>query len=78
MKSAKNKTVLLAVDIPDAVWKKATASGGEGNCVEVADCTEFASRGIAIRDSKDPEGPVLLFQPATFSTFVSGIDVVDQ
>ncbi|MER7043519.1 DUF397 domain-containing protein [Streptomyces jumonjinensis] len=72
------RPALRAADLPGASWRKASFSAGEGNCVEVADCTEFASRGIAIRDSKDSEGPVLLFQRATFSAFVSGIDVVDQ
>lgn len=47
------------VDLTNAVWRKAAASGGNGG-----GCFEFAEAGadvIALRDSKDPEGPVLLY-----------------
>ena len=37
-------------------WRKATASQGSQGCVELAPLT----RAIAVRDSKDPNGPMLL------------------
>jgi uncharacterized protein DUF397 len=37
------------------VWRVATYTGGNGNCVEVADAT----RVILIRDTKDRDGAVL-------------------
>ena len=49
-------------------WIKARASSHNGACVEVA-----AARGsIAVRDSKDPAGPVLLCTPAGFAAFLDG------
>ena len=47
--------------------KSSFSGGGSGQeCVEVA----LNRKGtVAIRDSKDPEGPVLLFTPAAWSAF---------
>jgi hypothetical protein len=48
-------------------WRKSTYSGDQGgDCVEVAE----ASAAIAIRDSKNPAGPILTLDPATFTTFI--------
>jgi hypothetical protein len=47
------------VDLTKAVWRKAAASGGNGGgCMEFAPVAEDV---IAVRDSKDAAGPVLLF-----------------
>jgi hypothetical protein len=43
-------------DLSRAQWRKSSYSGNSGNCVEVADCGHV----IAVRDSKDPDGPVLV------------------
>jgi hypothetical protein len=59
------------VKVPDlsaAKWRKTTRSGPNGNCVEVA---EF-SNAIAVRDSKNPTGPALMFSPAKWRAFVDG------
>ncbi|MGJ5896672.1 DUF397 domain-containing protein [Streptomyces niveiscabiei] len=40
----------------DAAWQKASASGGDGNCVELAPYDGL----IAICDSKSPNGPAIL------------------
>ena len=41
---------------PDALpWRKAAASTANGNCVELAPTPD----GVAMRDSKDPDGPIL-------------------
>lgn len=46
----------MNVDLSRAQWKKSSYSGNSGNCVEVADL----GTAVAVRDSKDPEGPVLV------------------
>lgn len=52
------------------VWRKASASTSNGNCVEVA---AIAGGGAAVRDSKDPDGPVLRFTAAEWAAFVAGV-----
>ncbi|WP_083449661.1 DUF397 domain-containing protein [Actinoplanes rectilineatus] len=52
-------------------WKKSSRSGGSGgNCVEVA---RIAESGWAVRDSKNPDGPVLRFTLAEWDAFVHGV-----
>ncbi|MDG4758782.1 DUF397 domain-containing protein [Micromonospora sp. WMMD710] len=56
------------IDLTGAAWRKSTRSGAQGNCVEVADNL----RGVvAVRDSKDAQGPALTFTPAAWSAFVT-------
>lgn len=57
-------------ELVGVVWAKSSRSGNNGNCVEVA----FLSEGnVALRDSKDPEGPVLRFNRGEWSAFVDGV-----
>ncbi|MCX4470326.1 DUF397 domain-containing protein [Micromonospora sp. NBC_01655] len=51
-------------------WRKSSRSNGSGDCVEVAD--NLAGK-VGLRDSKDPTGPVLTFEPKSWATFVEGI-----
>ncbi|TCB87875.1 DUF397 domain-containing protein [Micromonospora zingiberis] len=58
-------------DLAGAVWRKSTRSGGSGgDCVEVADNLPDV---VAVRDSKDPYGPVLTITPAAWATFLSEV-----
>ena len=57
------------LDLNDAQWFKSTRSGpNSDNCVEVA----FVGDAIAVRDSKNPSGPALIFTPAEWDAFVGG------
>lgn len=68
------------------VWRKASASVTNGNCVEVSpwrkatasnpsgNCVQASSfeGGVLVRDSKDPDGPVLVFSKAEMAAFLDG------
>jgi Domain of unknown function (DUF397) len=59
----------LRVDLSHARWFKSARSGAScDNCVEVA----FVDDAIAIRDSRNPDGPALIFTPAEWDAFVGG------
>lgn len=54
-----------------ATWRKSSYSdGGDNNCIEISDSFPGA---VPVRDSKNPEGPVLLFPAAAWSAFIGGV-----
>ncbi|MFE6635972.1 DUF397 domain-containing protein [Streptomyces tendae] len=53
-----------------AAWRASSYSGGQGNCIEVADNIPTL---IPVRDSKRPAGPVITFTPQAWRTFVSNL-----
>ncbi|MFF5110664.1 DUF397 domain-containing protein [Streptosporangium sp. NPDC000509] len=57
------------VDPTKAMWRKSSLSGGNGDCVEVADLGD----AVAVRDSKDPEGPKLVFARNAWTAFVTDL-----
>jgi uncharacterized protein DUF397 len=50
-------------------WVKSSLSFSHSNCVEVANLPDG---GIGVRDSKDPEGPVLRFTSGEWTAFLGG------
>jgi hypothetical protein len=52
-----------------AAWRKSSYSNPSGNCLEAA---ELAG-GVALRDSRSPDGPALAFTKATWDAFVGGV-----
>ena len=51
-------------------WVKSSLSFANGNCVEVSD---QPGGGIGVRNSRDPQGPVLMFTPAEWHAFLGGV-----
>lgn len=68
--SNNRKPDLHAIDLTTAVWRKASASGGEGNCVEVA---ELPGGARAVRDSKNPGRDPLRFTATEWAAFREGV-----
>ena len=56
------------MDQSAAVWRKSSLSGTNA-CVEIA----IVDGKVAVRDSKDPTGPVLEFTPREWEAFVGGV-----
>ncbi|TNY36550.1 DUF397 domain-containing protein [Thermomonospora catenispora] len=52
-----------------ATWRKSTYSGGGNNCVEVADLGAV----VAVRDSKNPDGPALTLHRSQWTAFVRAL-----
>ncbi|MDH6543247.1 DUF397 domain-containing protein [Streptomyces sp. SPB4] len=50
-------------------WRKSSYSADQGDCVEVASQPAL----VAVRDSKNPDGPVFTVSPAAFAAFVRGL-----
>ena len=57
------------MDLADARWRKSSYSGSESDCVEVA----FVGDEVATRDSKNPDGPALVFTRAEWATFLNAL-----
>jgi hypothetical protein len=47
-------------------WRTSKASGGSGNCVEIASEEQF----VLVRDSSNPSGTILEFPPAQWTSFL--------
>lgn len=53
---------------PDTPWVKATRSGPQGDCVEL----RRRAGSVEVRDSKDPDGPVLRFTRSGVAAWLDG------
>jgi hypothetical protein len=59
-----------ATALQGARWRKSSRSNGGGaQCVELAP----VESGTAVRDSKNTDGPALIFPPSAFGTFLAGL-----
>jgi hypothetical protein len=50
-------------------WRKSRASNPSGDCIEVA---ALDSGAVAVRNSRDPEGPALVYTRAEIAAFIRG------
>jgi hypothetical protein len=55
----------------DLAWTKSRFSGSSGNCVEMARLAP--GKGVAVRNSRYPEGPVLVYTDAEIEALVLGV-----
>lgn len=63
-----NDEALTSGQLPRGYWRRSSYSGTSGNCIEVA---APSHRTRAVRDSKDPTGPVLTFTTDQWSAFTA-------
>jgi len=55
-------------------WHKSGRSSAQGNCVETA---KLPGGGAALRNSRHPEGPALIFTDAEVRAFLDGVKAGD-
>ena len=58
-----------AGDLGPVQWRKSSASNPSGNCVEAA---ELPAGEVAVRNSRFPDGPALIFTHAEWDAFLLG------
>jgi hypothetical protein len=59
-----------AVHLPEASWQKSSRSNSQGNCVELA---ELPTGQIAIRNSRCPDGPTLIYTRTEIEALILGV-----
>jgi hypothetical protein len=60
---------MRASRLPTVLWRKSRHSNPNGNCVEAA---ELSAGRVAVRNSRFPDGPALVFTRAEWDAFVLG------
>ncbi|WP_250282973.1 MULTISPECIES: DUF397 domain-containing protein [unclassified Frankia] len=55
--------------LPEVTWKKSRRSNSQGNCVELA---RLSPETIAVRNSRDPNGPALIYTQAEIEALILG------
>lgn len=58
-----------ATDLAGVTWMKSRRSNSTGNCVELA---RLANGSVAVRNSRHPEGPALIYTHAEIEALVLG------
>ncbi|MEU5041184.1 DUF397 domain-containing protein [Streptomyces griseorubiginosus] len=70
--SALPRHVPSSTDLREVRWLRSSYSTGANNCVETARPSAGPRAGLlAVRDSKNPDGPALLFSPESWAGFTA-------
>ncbi|WP_330181382.1 DUF397 domain-containing protein [Nocardia sp. NBC_01503] len=64
-----NPATRIDIDGAQLAWRKSTFSNPSGNCVELA---KLANGEVAMRNSRDPEGSVLVYTRPEIECFLLG------
>lgn len=56
-------------DLGEVSWSKSSRSNASGDCLEVAYLLDL----VGVRDSKNPDGPILTFSRAEWAAFIAGV-----
>lgn len=60
---------IAATELVGASWRKSSYSNSQGNCVEFA---ALSDGSVAVRNSRDPQGPALVYTRAEISALIAG------
>ena len=60
---------MSAGELSGAVWRKSQRSNSQGNCVELA---ELQDGSVAMRNSRHPHGPALVYTRAEVEAMILG------
>ncbi|UOE18023.1 DUF397 domain-containing protein [Thermobifida halotolerans] len=60
---------ISAADLGDLTWQKSRRSNSIGNCVEMA---RLSDGSIAVRNSRFPDGPALVYTQAEINALILG------
>lgn len=64
---ARPRNGVPAGQLSDVTWHKSRLSNPSGNCVEIA---KLPGGEVAMRNSRDPEGPALIYTAAEMEAFL--------
>ncbi|MGW3204890.1 DUF397 domain-containing protein [Streptomyces sp. NPDC001135] len=72
--SALPRNVPASTDLHEVHWLRSSYSTGANNCVETARPRSGPGAGLlAVRDSKSPAGPALLFSAGSWAGFLTAL-----
>ncbi|MEU0394949.1 DUF397 domain-containing protein [Streptomyces sp. NPDC006208] len=60
---------MRAIELNSVIWIKSSRSNATGNCVEMA---SLPGGYVAVRNSRDPQGPALVYTRDEIAAFVTG------
>jgi hypothetical protein len=66
---SQHRNGVSARELPTLAWQKSRRSNPSGNCVEMA---ALPDGGIAVRNSRHPDGPALIYTADEIAAFVQG------